>query len=79
MSGGDDLVFLVVGVVVVLLAAGPTPLRAVAAEEAFVSGAGGDEVAELAASESGLPGYRRALAAELTRRALAVATERAKA
>jgi aerobic carbon-monoxide dehydrogenase medium subunit len=64
---------------IVLLAAGPTPLRAGAAEEAFVNGADVDEVAELAASESGLSGYRLALAAELTRRALTRATERASA
>jgi CO/xanthine dehydrogenase FAD-binding subunit len=62
---------------IVLLAAGPTPLRAPAAEEALVNGAGVDEVAELAAA--GLPGHRRALAAELTGQALRVAAERARA
>jgi CO/xanthine dehydrogenase FAD-binding subunit len=64
---------------IVLLAAGPTPLRAAAAEEALLSSARVDEVAALAASESGVSGYRRALAAELTRRALTVAIERASA
>jgi CO/xanthine dehydrogenase FAD-binding subunit len=62
---------------IVLLAAGPTPLRAGAAEEAFVNGAGVDEVADLAAG--GLTGHRKDLAAELARRALTMATERARA
>jgi CO/xanthine dehydrogenase FAD-binding subunit len=62
---------------IVLLAAGPTPLRTVEAEEALLNGAGVDDVAELAAG--GLTGHRRALAAELTRRALATAAERARA
>jgi CO/xanthine dehydrogenase FAD-binding subunit len=72
---------------IVLLAAAPTPLRAVAAEEAL----GGSRLAEaelaaaaeLAAGEVTMSrperAHRRALAAELTRRALAVAGERARA
>jgi CO/xanthine dehydrogenase FAD-binding subunit len=66
---------------IVLLAAGPTPLRAVAAEEALVGGAGVDDVAELAAGAVDVSrgDYRRALARELTRRALALARERAAA
>jgi CO/xanthine dehydrogenase FAD-binding subunit len=66
---------------IVLLAAGPTPLRAVAAEEALVGGAGVDEVAELAtgAVDASRGDYRRALARELTRRALVLASERAAA
>jgi CO/xanthine dehydrogenase FAD-binding subunit len=67
---------------VVLLAAAPTPLRARAAEESLVgtrlrpaelAGA-----AELAAKDVRADGYRRALAAELTRRALALAAESAR-
>jgi CO/xanthine dehydrogenase FAD-binding subunit len=66
---------------IVLLAAGPTPLRAVVAEEALVGGAGVDDVAELAAGavDASRGGYRRALAAALTRRALDLASERAAA
>jgi len=66
---------------IVLLAAGPTPLRAVAAEEALVGGAAVDEVAELAAGvmDATRGDYRRALARELTRRALVLAHERAAA
>ena len=65
---------------IALLAAGPRPQRAAAAEEALVRGqADLAEAAELAASESSLSGHRRALAAELTRRALAVSAERAMA
>ena len=65
---------------IALLAAGPRPQRAAAAEEALVRGqADLAEAAELAASESSLSGHRRALAAELTRRALTVSAERAMA
>jgi CO/xanthine dehydrogenase FAD-binding subunit len=72
---------------IVLLAAAPKPLRAVAAEEAL-GGAGLvetelAEAAELAAGELDVSGphraHRRALAAELTRRALVAAVERARA
>jgi CO/xanthine dehydrogenase FAD-binding subunit len=72
---------------IVLLAAAPTPLRVVAAEEALARTRLADaelaEGAELAAGELDVSGsqraHRRALAAELTRRALAVASERARA
>jgi CO/xanthine dehydrogenase FAD-binding subunit len=71
---------------IVLLAAAPTPLRAVAAEEALAGGrlAGAEvvEAAELAAGEVRASGpqqaHRHALAAELTRRALMLAAERAR-
>jgi carbon-monoxide dehydrogenase medium subunit len=71
---------------IVLLAAAPTPLRAIAAEEALAGGrlAGAEivEAAELAAGEVRASGsqqaHRRALAAELTRRALTLAAERAR-
>jgi CO/xanthine dehydrogenase FAD-binding subunit len=66
---------------VVLLAAAPTPWRAVAAEEALRGGADIAEAAALAAEavDASRDDYRRALAAELTRRALVLATERAAA
>jgi CO/xanthine dehydrogenase FAD-binding subunit len=70
---------------VVLLAAGPTPLRAFAAEEALV-GASLDEAdlteaAHLAAEavDASRGAYRRALVRELTRRALVLAVDRARA
>jgi carbon-monoxide dehydrogenase medium subunit len=64
---------------VVLLAAGPKPLRAVAVEEALADGADPTEAAELARNVVDISrgGYRRALATELTRRALTLALERA--
>jgi CO/xanthine dehydrogenase FAD-binding subunit len=72
---------------IVLLAAAPRPLRAVAAEEALAGSGLVDaelaEAAELAAGELDLSGphraHRRALAAALTRRALGVAVNRARA
>jgi CO/xanthine dehydrogenase FAD-binding subunit len=72
---------------IVLLAAAPIPLRAVAAEEALAGSRLAEaelaEAAELAAGELDASGsqraHRRALAAELTRRALAIAAERARA
>jgi carbon-monoxide dehydrogenase medium subunit len=66
---------------VVLLAAGATPVRAVAAEEALAGGGEIEEAAALAAEavDPARGDYRRALAAELTRRALVVASERAAA
>jgi CO/xanthine dehydrogenase FAD-binding subunit len=72
---------------IVLLAAAPRPLRAVAAEEALAGAVLVDgelaEAAEIAASELELSrphrAHRRALAAALTRRALAIAAERARA
>jgi CO/xanthine dehydrogenase FAD-binding subunit len=72
---------------IVLLAAAPTPLRAVAAEEALAGTGLAEaelaEAAELAAGELDVSGsqraHRRALAAELTRRALVLAAERARA
>ena len=64
---------------VVLLAAGPKPLRAVAVEEALADGADPTEAAELAGDvvDTSRGGYRRALVTELTRRALTLALERA--
>jgi CO/xanthine dehydrogenase FAD-binding subunit len=72
---------------IVLLAAAPRPLRAAAAEEALagtrLAEAELAEAAELAAGELDVSGsqraHRRALAAELTRRALVLAAERARA
>jgi CO/xanthine dehydrogenase FAD-binding subunit len=72
---------------IVLLAAAPTPLRAVGAEEVLAGTRLADaevaEAAELAAGELDVSGsqraHRRALAAELTRRALVLAVERARA
>jgi CO/xanthine dehydrogenase FAD-binding subunit len=72
---------------IVLLAAAPTPLRAAGAEKALAGTRLADaevaEAAELAAGELELSGphraHRRALAAELTRRALVLAAERARA
>jgi CO/xanthine dehydrogenase FAD-binding subunit len=66
---------------IVLLAAAATPLRSVAAEEALVGGAEIADTAQLAAGavDASRGPYRRALAAELTRRALVVAVERARA
>jgi CO/xanthine dehydrogenase FAD-binding subunit len=71
----------------VLLAAAPTPLRAVAAENVLAGSRLAEaelaEAAELAAEELDVSGsqrgHRRALAAELTRRALGLAAERARA
>jgi aerobic carbon-monoxide dehydrogenase medium subunit len=57
-----------------LLGAGPTPLRATAAEQALVEGSGAREAAELAGSLVDA-GHRRALITELVRRAI----ERARA
>jgi CO/xanthine dehydrogenase FAD-binding subunit len=54
---------------IALLGAGPTPVRAVAAEHALVAGAGASEVASLA-GESVRDEYQRALVVELVRRAL---------
>jgi carbon-monoxide dehydrogenase medium subunit/6-hydroxypseudooxynicotine dehydrogenase subunit alpha len=75
------------GASIVLLAAAPTPVRARAAEEsltgALLEEAALAAAAELAADEVRISGpdarFRRALAAELTRRALASAAERAQA
>jgi CO/xanthine dehydrogenase FAD-binding subunit len=54
---------------VALLGAGPTPVRAPAAEHALLAGAGAAEAAELAGRE--VQGeYRRALVTELVRRAI---------
>jgi CO/xanthine dehydrogenase FAD-binding subunit len=66
---------------VVLLAVGQTPVRAVAVEDALAGGAEVPEAAALAAEavDPSRGDYRRALAAELTRRALVRATERAAA
>jgi CO/xanthine dehydrogenase FAD-binding subunit len=72
---------------IVLLAAAPTPLRVVGAEEALagtrLTDAEVAEAAELAAGELELSGphraHRRALAEELSRRALVFAVERARA
>jgi CO/xanthine dehydrogenase FAD-binding subunit len=54
---------------VTLLGAGPTPIRARAAERALLAGAGDAEAAELAAGEIG-DEYRRALVTAMVRRAL---------
>lgn len=54
---------------IALLGAGPTPVRAVAAESALVSGAGAAEAAALA-GEGVRDEYRRALVTEMVRRAL---------
>jgi CO/xanthine dehydrogenase FAD-binding subunit len=54
---------------IALLGAGPAPLRAPAAERALVEGAGPEEAAALAASAVE-EGHRRALLAELVRRAI---------
>jgi CO/xanthine dehydrogenase FAD-binding subunit len=75
------------GASIVLLAAAPRPLRAVAAEEALAGAGLVDaklaEAADLAAGELELSGphraHRRALVAELTRRALVIAVDRARA
>jgi CO/xanthine dehydrogenase FAD-binding subunit len=72
---------------IVLLAAAPTPQRAVAAEQALDAGSLAEAAlaaaAKLAAGEVKVSGpqgpHRRALATELTRRALSVAAERARA
>ncbi len=72
---------------IVLLAAAPTPLRAVGAEKELAGTRLADaeltEAAELAAGELDVSGserpHRSALAAELTRRALGLALERARA
>jgi CO/xanthine dehydrogenase FAD-binding subunit len=56
-------------VAIALLGAGPVPVRAAAAERALVDGAGPDEAAALAASAVE-EGPRRALVAELVRRAI---------
>jgi CO/xanthine dehydrogenase FAD-binding subunit len=58
---------------IALLGAAPTPLRAPAAERALVEGAGAHEAAALAAEPVG-DGYRRALTAELVRRAIEAAS-----
>lgn len=58
---------------VVLLAAGPTPVRAAAVEEALARGTEAGEAARLAAEAVEVVAgadYRRALAVEMTRRAL---------
>lgn len=57
---------------IALLGAGPTPVRATAAELALVAGGEPSEVGALAASEI-VHDYRRALVAELVRRAIAAA------
>jgi CO/xanthine dehydrogenase FAD-binding subunit len=54
---------------IALLGAAPVPVRASAAERAFLEGAGVEEVARLAGADVG-DGYRRALLTTLTRRAL---------
>lgn len=54
---------------VALLGAGPTPVRAVATEQALVAGAGAAEAASLA-GEPVRDEYQRALVVELARRAL---------
>jgi carbon-monoxide dehydrogenase medium subunit len=66
---------------VVLLAVSHTPVRAVAVEEALAGGAEVGEAAALAgeAVDASRGNYGRALAVELTRRALVRATERAAA
>jgi CO/xanthine dehydrogenase FAD-binding subunit len=56
---------------IALLGAGPVPVRAVAAEPAVIAGAGPREAAELAVRGVEVDDYRRALLAELVRRALA--------
>jgi carbon-monoxide dehydrogenase medium subunit len=63
---------------VVLLAVSQTPVRALAVEEALAGGAEVGEAAALAgeAVDASRGNYRRALAVELTRRALVRATER---
>ena len=60
---------------VVLLAAGPTPLRAVAVEHALAGGADVGEATQLVAEavDASRGDYRRALAVEMTRRALETA------
>ncbi len=78
--GGAAVVVGADGASVVLLAAGPTPMRAVAVQEALARGADAGEAATLAAEAVDVvaeAGYRRALAVELTRRALTLALERA--
>jgi aerobic carbon-monoxide dehydrogenase medium subunit len=79
--GGAAVVVGADGASVVLLAAGPTPMRAAAVEEALASGADAGEAAALAggAVDVAEADYRRALAVELTCRALALAKERAAA
>jgi aerobic carbon-monoxide dehydrogenase medium subunit len=57
--------------VLALLGAGPAPVRALTAERAVTAGAGAGEAAELAVSDIEVDDYRRALLAELVRRALA--------
>jgi CO/xanthine dehydrogenase FAD-binding subunit len=58
---------------IALLGAGPKPVRAPAAEQALVEGAGAREVGVMAAAEVE-DEYRRALTAELVRRAVEWAT-----
>jgi CO/xanthine dehydrogenase FAD-binding subunit len=60
---------------VVLLRAGPTPLRVADAERALVEGAD-EEAARLAAAAADVDGPRRALLEDVARRAIALARER---
>jgi CO/xanthine dehydrogenase FAD-binding subunit len=55
---------------IALLGAGPTPIRAVDAEQALVAGAGAAEVGALAAKSVASGDYRRALIATLVARAV---------
>jgi CO/xanthine dehydrogenase FAD-binding subunit len=79
--GGTAAVVGAVRPSVVLLAVSQTPVRAVAVEEALAGGAEVGEAAALAgeAVDASRGNYGRALAVELTRRALVRATERAAA
>jgi CO/xanthine dehydrogenase FAD-binding subunit len=58
------------GCAIALLGAGPTPVRATAAEQALAAGAEPHEVAELSAQDVIDDGWRRALIAELVREAV---------
>jgi CO/xanthine dehydrogenase FAD-binding subunit len=62
---------------VVLLGAGPTPLRARKAEHALAGGADATDAASLAAAGAAVPPARRALLEVVARRAIATARRRA--